>query len=472
MAVIDKLTAIGDAIREKTGSTAKMTLDQMAIKIKTIHNSLIEDIPTTLGEWACLSRASQMRDIKYTTKGRLLHLDMSNGTYVTAVDEVGTENTGLWYTSVRALDWGFIGYGVSMYSLMTCINNPKSFIYTKTYSDYFTTGPNGGNVYGTNCTDYVSYCLDLPYLTVTDRLPYLECMCDETGVHNINGMCWNSSSGAVDREALRTELQLCDIFNSAEEWGGTAGHAVIVTGIRRDADGVIQELDISESTVPFIIETTYDWDSFVSSYIGGMKYRPYRCSNLANVTFPENLTNIVYSDIVTNRGDKISIRPNQDIALNVLSDGYAGIVLFKDGVQVSSQANTNDWNLTGLTTGKYTAVLYRNGETVTIDDATDTNSTSFIVCAVTATVSKDENDYIFTYSAEAVNGITPTPVQVALKDSNGFTQYVEILKDNNFNGSASVKFETPPKDQWSIVHIPFKTEYGFVIAETTDWTTP
>lgn len=465
MAVFEKLTAIADAIREKTNSTAELTLDQMAAKIKGIHDSLIQDQPTTPGQWACLARASQMRDIKYTVKG-----DLQSYTYITdgtgVIAKNGDELQGFWYSSVRGLDWGFIGYGVSVYSALTCLNNPKGFVYEKTYHDYFSDNMDNHNIYGTNCTEYVSYCHDLPYLMVTDRLPYLPCMLDENGNHNMDGMCWNADKSAVDTEKLRTELKLCDILNSAEEWNGTAGHAVIVTGIRRDSEGVIQEVDISESTVPFIICTTHSWDSFVSSYIHGMGYRAYRCSNLENVTFPENLTNIVYSDIVTNRGDKVCIRPNQDISLNVLGSGYEGIVLFKDGVQVSTQPNTADWALTDLSTGKYTAILYRTGETVTIADANETNSTSFIVC----NVSLSRNGNTFSYTAEAIEGVFPKPMQIAVKGNTGFTLDTLILEIDNFNGSGTTTFEMneDASTNGAIYHIPFKTEYGFVIAEYRD----
>lgn len=462
MAVFDKLTAIADAIRDKTGSTSKLTLEQMTAQIKGIHDSLIEDAPTTAGEWACLARASQMRDVQYTARGDLYcYPHLTNGTGVIAKD--GDELQGFWYSSVRGYDWGFIGYAISVYSLLTCLNNPKGFVYTKTYHSYFSDNMDNHNVYGTNCTNYVSYCLDLPYMTVTNRLPYLSCMCDESGKHNTDGMCWDAESGAVDTKKLRTELKLCDILDSADEWGGTAGHAVIVTGIRRDADGVIQEVDISESTLPFIICTTYSWNDFISMYINGMKYRVYRCSNLENVTFPENLTNIVYSDIVTNRGDKVCIRPNQDIALNVLGNGYEGIVLFKDGVQVGTQASTEDWELTNLTTGKYTAILYKNGETVTIDDANETNSTSFIVC----NVSISRNGNTFSYTAEAINGVYPKPMQIAVKNYKGYTLDTLILDIGDFSGSGTTTFEmndTALADG-AIVHMPFKTEYGFVIAE-------
>ena len=55
MALINKLTAIGDAIREKTGNTNKMTLDEMASAITNIssgdaggESANVETIPITL----------------------------------------------------------------------------------------------------------------------------------------------------------------------------------------------------------------------------------------------------------------------------------------------------------------------------------------------------------------------------------------------------------------------------------------
>ncbi len=465
MALIDKLTAIADGFREVNGTTDKLSLDDMAYYAQKGGTALTADVPTTPGQWACLARASQMRDIKYTSKGDLQGFEHLFEGGVMATE--GEELQGIWYSSVRGLDWGFIGYGVSMYSLLTCINNPKSFLYTRRYHDYFSDIYQHGNVYGTNCSEFVSYCHDLPYFTVTNRLPYLECMCDETGTHNPDGMCWDTENGAVDTERLRSELKLCDILNSTADFadGLVIAHAVFVTGIRRNASGVIQEVDISESMPPFILCTTYTWDGFVQKYIKNERYRVYRSSNLENVAFPENLTNIVYSDIVTNRGDKISIRPDQDIALNVLGSGYSGIALFKDGVQIATQANTDDWELTNLTTGKYTAILYKSGETVTIDDANEHNSTSFIVCNVS--VSRTGNN--FAYTAEAIGGDYPKPMQISVKGEYGHTLDTLVLNIDDFNGSGTSVFEMNDTalSEGAIVHMPFKTEYGFVIAEST-----
>lgn len=407
----------------------------------------IEDLPTTPGQWACLARASQMRDITYTPKA-----DMLNAYETMYKMTAGTEYNGIIYSSVRALDW-FIGYTISMYSYLTALNNPKSVIYTKKYKDYFSLSAEEDpddranaivyNVYGTNCSSYVSYCLDRPYLGTTGTLPLLP---------NIIRLC-EGTERMTDFDALRNELQLCDLA------GGIIEHIEIVTGIRRDKNGVIQEVDLSDSWPPRIRKITYTWDEFVKHCGVDYNYPFLRYTDLDQVTFPENLSNIVYSDIVTNRGDKVCIRPDMDIALNVLGSGYAGIVLFKDGMQVSTQSSTDDWELTNLTTGKYTAILYKNGETVTIDDANETNSTSFIVCAVS--ISRKENTY--SYTADAVGGVYPKPMQVTLKDKFGFTIKAGYIEDDAFAGSGSI--DVTSSQVPVIIHCPFKTEYGFVIAE-------
>ena len=439
MAVIDdvvivreKLKAIADGFRESNGITRQLYLDDMAILAKQ-GAKLIEDVPTTSGQWACLARASQMRDIVYQVKAEM--------TTYSDTDKMtpNTDYTGLHYSSVRGTEWGFIGFPISLYSYLTALNNPKSIIYTKKYTDYFSNGGNGvSNVYGTNCSSYVSYCLDLPYLGVTDTLPTLP------NIEKINH----------DTTTLQTELKLCDFLVGD-------GHAVIITGIRRNVNGLILNVDVSDSWQPRIRKKTYTWDAFIEYFITNKGYCVYRYSALESVTFPTNLNDIVYSDICTSRGDRVCIRPDQDISLNVLNvSNYVGIALFKDGVIVNTQTNTSDWVLTNLTTGKYTAILYKNGETVTIDNATNNNSTSFIVCAVTLSHSGNT----FTYTAEAINGKYPTPIQIALKSDMGFTYECKIIENDSFVGTGYIEI-VPSVAIPSLIHLPFKTEYGFVIAE-------
>ena len=183
MALIDKLTAIADGFRASNDITGKLSLTEMAVLARKGGGKLYEDLPTSSGQWACLARASQMCDITYTPKADMF----SSGNENWEKMYVGTEYKGIIYSSVRALDWGFIGYGVSMYSYLTALNNPKSVIYTRKYEDYFTSDgysayANVHNVYGTNCSEFASYCFDLPYLLTTVRL-WNDCpdLVDENG---------------------------------------------------------------------------------------------------------------------------------------------------------------------------------------------------------------------------------------------------------------------------------------------------
>jgi hypothetical protein len=56
-------------------------------------------------------------------------------------------------------------------------------------------------------------------------------------------------------------------------------------------------------------------------------------------------------------------------------------------------------------------------------------------------------------------------MQVTIKDAKGYTKYVHVLNDTAFNGSGAAKVPYYGGNFSSFVHVPFQTEYGFVIAE-------
>ena len=496
------LDTLANGFQAACNLTEPLTPEQMIELLPDMYLDLTKtfaDVPENEGVSNALARAALWRDISYTAQGTM-YADDEDDAVVNAGDKV----RGLWYSSTRGTD-DFIGYAVSLYSLMTAINNPRSVLYTRRYSSYFANdvAKNGAeNVYGSNCSEYVSWALGLPYLTVTNWLPKLECFVNENGEHDktYGGLCWDSTAGAVDTEALRTELKLCDVLNSNYNFGGDAGHAVMVTGIRRNRKGMIQELDISEDwwasmtssggvkSFGCIKTTTYTWDEFVADYITTHGYRAYRYDTLASVPVPPDLSGIAYSDLCTSRGDRIAIRPDQDLALNVVSnaDQYAGIVLLKDGAYYDHKEGTTDWRLIDpnkqsdpLTTGKYTAILYGAGDTpdkMTEANATTANSTRFIVCAVTveqtqAPTSNGNDTYTskYSYAVGKIGGEYPIPVQATAKVESGNTSRVVVLgTDEDYNGTGNFEITAEggtENGDLAIVHVPFKTEYGFVIGE-------
>ena len=486
------LDSMANGFQKACGITHGLTPEQMLGLLPDMYfdeSKLFADSPESEGVGNALARAALWRDIAFTPKNALISQSTSAGDTMPA----NTEVNGIWYSSTRGTD-AFIGYAVSLYSLLTAINNPKSVLYTRSYADYFQYAKNNDDIknpYGANCSSYVSWSLGLPYLTVTNWLYRLPCFVNENGEHDTTygGVCWDSETDTVDTNALRSELKLCDVLDSSIATGGVngIGHAMIVTGIRRTRDGLIQEVDISEDTFAGSGEpygcrvTTYTWDDFVQSLIVGTAYRVYRYNNFANTPICPDFSNIVYSDLCTSRGDKIAIRPDQDLALNVIANAgsYAGIVLLKDGTYHSHKEGATDWWLIDpnnksypLTTGKYTAILYGEGAdptAMTEANATDTNSTRFIVCAVTVSRTEGANIYTstYTYTAEAIDNKYPVPVQVSIKKASGFTDFVQMLDESGFNGSGSVTFTMggSATQAASIIHVPFETEYGFVIAE-------
>lgn len=435
------LTALGDVIRRKTGKTGTLTPDgTMVSALETLEDVTypLADEPTAIGQAACLARAAQMRDIKWTLQG---NLTMTGG----SVYQKGRVVTGLPYSSVRKTD-RFVGFNISLYTFMTAVHNPRSLLYTTTAADNTADNGNIANLYyGINCSVLGSYAHDWNYHTATNaipELPYIE-------------------------EVDPADMQLCDLPNASKSHGGSIGHCTMVTGITRNADGSINTLELTESTQPVAKATTMTYESFISNYINGLKFKVYRDTRLYEAGYKaspfvrvfdeEPVEEIVYSKLCTNRGDKVSITEDEIIILNVLIDsGYETIKVYKDGALYDKYTVSNgdivngDLSLTGLPAGMYTAVLCDSNGAV-VENA----GTSFEICDVEAF--RYKNYFYF-------RGSYGVPVRVVFKDSGGYTLSVFDLTDDDIaKGYAKIEGYTGATP--AQVCVPFKTAFGFVVAK-------
>lgn len=451
------LISLADALRNKTKSTDKLTIDSMVSTIGDMKYTpdVIADVPENEGVLACLSRAAQMREIQYTPIDELPC--NNNSTIIPA----GATVNGLMYSSVRKTD-NFIPFNISLHTFMTALQNPKSVLYTERAQE--SNIVNAGCYYGTNCSEYVSYSHGFDYFATTQTLPLLPWLVDEYGVHNDAGygVCWDAENEVVDTDKLQTELKLCDILNSsnlfAKSGVKTVGHAMLVTGIWRDSNGKVINLEISESTFPRIKATIYTYEKFVTDFIEGTGYRVYRNANLANVTYyPSKFIpvagagkeNIIYGDICTNRGDCVSINKKDTIIINPLvTTGYTGINIYKDGTLFGTY-ELADIELSNLAAGKYLAVLTVDG----VDLPTEKTSTRFEV--VNCNVTRDGTRYIFNTN----NGI---PRRIIFKQYDYKTFYSYLVTDEDIaNGYADIDYVSNSLKN-GFVSVPFETEYGFV----------
>ena len=401
----------------------------------TGETSLV-DMPETMGQRACLARAAQMRDIQYTLKGEM---PVIGGTYLE-----GKIVTGLPYSSVRKTD-RFIGFNISLYTFMTAINNPRSLLYTTTAAD--NTADNGSianTYYGTNCSTFASYCHGWDYHSATNTIPELPYI----------------------TEIAPADMKLCDLPVASLDHGGSLGHATMITGITRNEDGTIDTLEISESNGSVIRAVSMTYSDFITNYINGQGYKVYRDSQLYGASYKaspfvqvfedEPSVNFTYSNLCTNRGDKVTITPDEEIKLNVLIDsGYESIKLLKDGVDYAEYTITGgdfvdgDVSLSGLTAGMYMATLYDSS-----GNAVDNAYTSFEVVEVSA--AQNENRFSF-------SGIGGVPVRVVYKDSRGYTLAVFDITESEiargYKYISGYSGETPAQ-----VCVPFETTYGFAVA--------
>lgn len=425
------LQGIADKIRSKTGKTGAIPVTDFETEIESITTAPEtdgKDVPETIGQRACLARATQFRDIRYTP---VASLPYGSGTL-----PAGVEVTGLPYSSTRITD-KFIGFNVSLHTFMTALHNPKSVLYSKRVEGI----SNASTWYGTNCSTYVSYALDLPYHSATNIIPLLP------GMNEITDY---------------TDLKLCDVVNCHPNFGnGGVNHATIITGITRNADGSIDEVTVSESLGnQKIMSTVYKYADWYNLYIVTARYKVYRYEKLYETSYQyskyvqvlkgeDHEDDVInYSDLCTDLGDKATIRTDESITLNPLvTNGYTAIELYKDGELINTY-DVKDVELSGLSAGSYTAVMIpSNGN----------SSTHFIVCEVSA--SKNGSKVRFS-SAGA------TPARVVFKDAKGITKEVaELTEDDVLKGYKEVH---PTNTDITSVCVPFKNEYGFVTV-TSEW---
>ena len=414
------LAAIADSIRLSRGEFS--TRHKVSDMPKAIYT---EDTPKTLGQMICLARVKQLRDITFVPA---LDLPYNHG-----VRPAGEVATGVPYSSVRQTD-KFVGFNVSLHTFMTAVHNPKSVLYTKTYPDFYE-GVNAVCWYGLNCSVFLCYAWGLPYHSATAALPTLDCV----------------------EPVAPEDMQLCDGMVS-----NYAGHAQIISGIIRNADGSIKEIELSESgSYGTKKRSLISYADFVSYYIGEEQYTIYRNKLLYEAGYEpseyiklfddEPVVEIVYSDICTDLGDRACISTEETITINPLvTSGYTSINLYKDGVLLNTYA-VGDVELSGLEVGKYEARLVPEGENA---------STSFIVCDVKAW--REGTRYYF-------SGTGGVPQRVVLKDNLGYTLKVyELSEDDLRLGYKDIEWTHEVLDHFCV---PFKNDYGFVVAKTV-WAEP
>lgn len=291
----------------------------------------------------------------------------------------GTTTVGMPYSSASVED-GYIGISISLYTFMSAVKNSRSVLYTERSKGY-----TGYAYYGTVCTSLVCAAWGLPCLVSTVAFQ----KCD------------------FIKEVQFSEMELGDMILSS-------GHAMMISGITRNSDGSIATVQTSESKYTHCVENAYQsYSDFVSSHSG---YRAYRFDKIDDTksytpfpTFPLNdevSTEIIYPDIMTKFGDKVTRKKGTDIEIDVLdSTGYDSIKVYKDGALIDTKNTIADFTISSPDVGSYEVRMTGTGKS---------SSTFFDIVDCTISVNGNTMTFTTTYAATAVGGFPTYTV-----DANG-----------------------------------------------------
>lgn len=401
------------------------------------EKDVVEDIPSP-GACNAIKRAYQMVDICFTPLNDFTA--NPNKKYYR-----GKEYQGLIYSNVEELQT-YIGTDVSFHTYMTAIHNPKSVIYTENIKRPPYHGiKHCGAYYGTICSSFVAYALDLKVLKFCyERLTkdYFQLVNDQ------------SSRG----------IRLADVIHSNT-------HMMLVTGIKRDSlSGKAVEIEICESALRGCRRKSITGDKLESLISDGRKL--YRYKYLDSIKYKpltdfvalgdEQITPFKYNDdICTSRGDKACFTVGDSVVLNI-AKGFKVLEVYKDGHLYKKMrvGNGLDVILKDLPYGDYNGRL--------VDDHRNSDFTYWKVIDVNVEIDSVTKHVRF-HSENA------TPVYLDFVTLSGVrppNASFEFAEDDVKNGILDVSSYRPYK-KWIrkglFVRVHFECEYGRVMNKPIQW---
>lgn len=290
-------------------------------KLGTTH-----DLPENAGVANVLARAELCASVTYETRAVLPNQkeDFPAGKTV----------SGIVYSSTRQ-ETLYVPNTVSLESYLTAMNDPQSYLYTRTVALR-----KSKTYYGTVCSAYVSYCFDLPCVYTTNQLGRLD---------SIRALKNQSMDG----------LKLGDILLLE----GT--HVCIVIDILRDERGRVLQITEAEATPPGIRTRTYSRKGFQERWFD-QGYRIFRYENIDSVTYeaPAWLDPVkgIRTELLLNpnlcprRGDKANWPLGETVEIDVLDAAdYTDAEVYREDELISVLPISKDrcLRLKDLSSGKY-----------------------------------------------------------------------------------------------------------------------
>lgn len=315
----------GDNVKKRIADSIGNALTPLSIPVDVDGY----EIPTTREILNVQKKSKQMTDIVWTPLADIPYQGTGG------VFPANVPVTGLPYSSVKEID-KYIGYDVSIHTFMTAINNPYSLLYTECILKSRSASA-WGRVY-----NGVDHCA-----------AYMGTVCSVLSGYGTGQVVqWPTGE---DKWCAEINLNMVKVYEQNAQglrigdiiW--IPGHNRLVVGLKRDSNGEVTHVQITESTGSHVRQnadiTAQTFNNRLANE-GGIIYRNieiyknrYVPSEFVAVG-DETITPYVYNDdICTFAGDKATFRESDLIVLNYnlkLEGNWTAIKVFKDDVLVAT----------------------------------------------------------------------------------------------------------------------------------------
>lgn len=302
-----------------------------------MSDGLIHDEPENQGVSNALAKARMVAGVEWTP------INDVPSVYSASPYLADGHYLGLPYSLTQKVN-GYVGLDVSFYTFLTALHNPRSVMYTENLKLPPYNGFDAASYYGSVCATSVWYVLGI-------KAPYYT-----RSIRSINAL--------TKREDLPLDsIRLCDVL-----W--KTGHVAMIYDIGRDVNNSIQKVVVFETTTRSRLDSKlveYSIDGFINLW-NSANYIIYRPKDLSDNPAPEEgfcwlnghlKPQFAYNeDLCTNHGDCVAYPVGDSVVINILSDNYSVLELYKDGNYYHSvNVGTNDVVFYDLPYGSYQARL-------------------------------------------------------------------------------------------------------------------
>lgn len=308
---------------------------------------IYHDKPTSVGMENALKRAAQLREIRWTPVAKLpmtsrFDRKQTTGTPYSYYQTWKPQN-GIPYSSVSVAE-KFVGFNVSLETYITALANPEGVLYHKNLTG---TRARTTSWYGSVCSVYVGYVLDLPCRRVCRR--------------------WGTFGDMeyIGPVLAAQDIKLCDILCNDH-------HVGIVTDVARDVNGTVVAVTVSECTPPKVLSVEYSPEELYHCWL--KKYEVFRYLYIDKVPYvpspyihlegdPDLPVPPVNKVLLPDYGNKANYAMGEAVELNVMAEGWETLCIQKDGQTVFTApiAGPGVISWTPETAGRYTAYCEKAG---------------------------------------------------------------------------------------------------------------